>query len=173
MRLLSLDLSISSTGYSVYEVNDEMYNLVTYGKIVTEKQEFVINNIYNEDDRLNYICNTIENLIVEYNITDICAENQFVGGNRAGGLVLKNIIGGVMRTAYYKKLKIKYYLPSQWRKILKINKGKDKKLEAYNYLISQNINIGEFKPKGKNKNDDLIDAICIGIAYINEVEHEK
>ena len=173
MRLLSLDTSLASTGYAVFEVNDGIYNLVTYGKIVTEKQEFVTNDIYNEDDRLNYICNIIENLIEEYNITHICAENQFVGGNRASGLVLKKLIGGVMRTAYYKKLKIKYYLPSQWRKILKINKGKDKKLEAYNYLISQNINIGEFKPKGKNKNDDLIDDICIGLAYINEVKYEK
>ena len=50
MRLLSLDTSLASTGYAVFEVNDEMYNLVTYGKIVTEKQEFVINNIYNVDN---------------------------------------------------------------------------------------------------------------------------
>ena len=54
--LLSLDVSISSTGYAIFEEND----LVTYGKIITKKKDFET-----EDLRINYICDIIKEITIE------------------------------------------------------------------------------------------------------------
>ena len=65
---------------------------------------------------------------------------------------------------------VSYYYPSSWRKILGINKGKakDKKLAAYNYLFEKGIFTEKFIQSGVKKNDDIVDSICIGIAYLKE-----
>lgn len=158
MVILSLDVSMSSTGYAVFK-NEE---LIKYGKIQSKKNDFK-----DEDSRLNYMCNIIENIIKEYKVEKIICEDQFTSINSKTILSLRKLIGGVMRTADYNNIDVKYYYPSTWRKILNINKGKsnDKKLAAYNYLLSHEINVGEFKATGVHKNDDIVDAICIGIAF--------
>lgn len=149
---------MSSTGYAVFK-NEE---LIKYGKIQSKKNDFK-----DEDSRLNYMCNIIENIIKEYKVEKIICEDQFTSINSKTILSLRKLIGGIMRTADYNNIDVKYYYPSTWRKILNINKGKsnDKKLAAYNYLLSYDINVGEFKATGVHKNDDIVDAICIGIAF--------
>ena len=161
MVILSLDASMSSTGYAIFK-NEE---LIKYGKIQSKKNDFK-----DEDSRLNYMCNIIENIIKEYKVDKIICEDQFTSINSKTILSLRKLIGGIMRTADYNNIDVKYYYPSTWRKILNINKGKsnDKKLAAYNYLLSQGINIGEFKATGKSKNDDIVDSICIGIAFLKD-----
>lgn len=161
MVILSLDASMSSTGYSVFK-NEE---LIKYGKIQSKKNDFK-----DEDSRLNYMCNIIENIIKEYKVDKIICEDQFTSINSKTILSLRKLIGGIMRTADYNNIDVKYYYPAQWRKVLNINKGKsnDKKLAAYNYLLSQGIDIGEFKATGKFKNDDIVDSICIGIAFLKD-----
>lgn len=162
--LLSLDVSISSTGYAIFEEND----LVTYGKIITKKKDFET-----EDLRINYICDIIKEITIEYSIDKLVCEEQFAGINQSTILLLRKLIGAIMRTVNEYGISIKYYYPVQWRKILNINKGKDKKELAYNYLADNNIINFEFKPKGANKNDDICDAICIGIAYLKDKEREQ
>lgn len=161
MVILSLDASMSSTGYAIFK-NEE---LIKYGKIQSKKNDFK-----DEDSRLNYMCNIIENIIKEYKIDKIICEDQFTSINSKTILSLRKLIGGIMRTADHNNIDVKYYYPAQWRKILNINKGKsnDKKLAAYNYLLSQGIDIGEFKTSGRFKVDDIVDSICIGIAFLKD-----
>ena len=112
--LLSLDASISSTGYAIFDED----KLIKYGKIVTKKDKFKT-----EDLRLNFICDEIEQLIIEYEIDEIICEDQFTSINSKTILILRKLIGSVMRTANRFDINVHYYLPNQWRKILNINKG--------------------------------------------------
>lgn len=159
--LLSLDASISSTGYAIFDED----KLIKYGKIVTNKKDFE-----NEDLRLNHICDKIEQLIIKYEIDEIICEDQFTSVNSKTILVLRKLIGGIMRTANRFDINVHYYLPAQWRKILDINKGtsNNKKKKCYDYLIKNNIIDFEFIPKNKDKNDDICDAIGIGLAYLKK-----
>ena len=159
--LLSLDASISSTGYAIFDEG----KLVTYGKIVTEKKKFKT-----EDLRINHICDEIKELLLNYKIDEVVCENQFVSVNKSTILILRKLIGAIVRTINEFNIEMIYYSPAQWRSLLKINSGKsiDKKEKAYRFLVNNNIIDFKFIPKGVKKNDDIIDAICIGIAYIKE-----
>ena len=158
--LLSLDTSLSSTGYAIF--NDEG-ELIKYGRVQTDKKDYPT-----EDMRINNMCNMIEYIIIEYNIDKIVCEDQFTSVNAKTILLLRKLIGAIMRTANKFGIDVTYYYPTAWRKILDINKGKakDKKLMAYEYVTSKGFDIGEFKTTGKKKNDDIADAICIGFAYL-------
>ena len=158
--LLSLDTSLSSTGYAIF--NDEG-ELIKYGRVQTEKKDYPT-----EDIRINTMCNMIEYIIIEYNIDKIVCEDQFTSVNAKTILLLRKLVGAIMRTANKFGIDVEYYYPQTWRRHLGINKGKskEKKLLAYEYVTSQGIDIGEFKPTGVNKNDDIADAICIGFAYL-------
>lgn len=152
---------MASTGIAIFNEKE----LIHYGKIVTKKRDF-----NNEDTRMNYIGNEIENIIIEYQIDTVVCESQFTGKNSQTTLKLRKLLGVVCRVIYEHKIIPMYYMPSNWRGILGINKGNgcDKKKLAYKYVISQGVELGEFKTTGKNKNDDITDAIAIGMAYIKE-----
>ena len=157
MILLALDTSVASTGFAIF---NEKQEIITYGNIPTEKKDFET-----EDLRLNYIGNVIDELIRTYNVTDIIEEDQFTSINSKTILLLRKLVGVISRVAYKYEINIHYVQPSQWRAKLGI-KGKDKKLAAFNYLKDNNIiDLGELKTSGKKKNDDITDALCIGLSY--------
>ena len=154
-----------STGYSIF--NDG--NLVKYGKIPTAAKSFKT-----EDLRINHIVNIIENIINEYKVDKVVCEDQFTSVNPKTTLTLRKLIGAIVRMTYEHNIDISYYYPAQWRKILGINKGKakDKKIAAYNYLFEKGIFTEKFIQSGVKKNDDIVDSICIGTAYLKENKEE-
>ena len=170
MRLLSLDLSISSTGYSVYEVIEKnRFEILTYGRIPTNKIDFLFNGEYCEDKRTNHIGDVVNTIIQEYQIDKIVIENTFVGGNNSISMSLKKLVGVVSRVCYLHGIVTIYMLASQWRKILNI-KGKknEKKILTYEYVKENIIDIGELKSTGKDKNEDIYDSLAIGYAYLKK-----
>ena len=170
MRLLSLDLSISSTGYSVYEVIEKnRFEILTYGRIPTNKIDFLFNGEYCEDKRTNHIGDVVNTIIQEYQIDKIVIENTFVGGNNSISMSLKKLVGVVSRVCYLHGIVPIYMLASQWRKILNI-KGKknEKKILTYEYVKENIIDIGELKSTGKDKNEDIYDSLAIGYAYLKK-----
>ena len=170
MRLLSLDLSISSTGYSVYEVVEKnSFEILTYGRIPTNKIDFLFNGEYCEDKRTNHIGDVVNTIIQEYQIDKIVIENTFVGGNNSISMSLKKLVGVVSRVCYLHGIVPIYMLASQWRKILNI-KGKknEKKILTYEYVKENIIDIGELKSTGKDKNEDIYDSLAIGYAYLKK-----
>ena len=72
IKMLNLDLSISSTGYSIM---DENYNLISYGTIQTTSKGNT------EEERLYIIGKKIDKLIKEFGVNVIVAENQFKSVN--------------------------------------------------------------------------------------------
>ena len=170
MRLLSLDLSISSTGYSVYEVVEKnSFEILTYGRIPTNKIDFLFNGEYCEDKRTNHIGDVVNTIIQDYQIDKIVIENTFVGGNNSISMSLKKLVGVVSRVCYLQGIVPIYMLASQWRKILNI-KGKknEKKILTYEYVKENIIDIGELKSTGKDKNEDIYDSLAIGYAYLKK-----
>ena len=170
MRLLSLDLSISSTGYSVYEVIEKnSFEILTYGRIPTNKIDFLFNGEYCEDKRTNHIGDVVNTIIQDYQIDKIVIENTFVGGNNSISMSLKKFAGVVSRVCYLHGIVPIYMLASQWRKILNI-KGKknEKKILTYEYVKENIIDIGELKSTGKDKNEDIYDSLAIGYAYLKK-----
>ena len=170
MRLLSLDLSITSSGYSVYEVVEKNeFKVVTYGRIPTNKIDFLFNGEYCEDKRTNHIGDVVNTIIQEYQIDKIVIENTFVGGNNSISMSLKKLVGVVSRVCYLHGIVPIYMLASQWRKILNI-KGKknEKKILTYEYVKENIIDIGELKSTGKDKNEDIYDSLAIGYAYLKK-----
>lgn len=156
--ILAIDPSVASTGYCVFHNN----KLIKYGNIPTDKNDFD-----NEDDRLNYIGDVIFYTLKEYDIKVVVMENQFIGNNVTTGMLLKKLSGVLCRVC--KDIdEVVYYTPAQWRKILGINKSKDKKQSAFEY-VNQNVEEVHFEKlikSGKKKNEDIIDSICIGLAYL-------
>ena len=170
MRLLSLDLSISSTGYSVYEVVEKnSFEILTYGRIPTNKIDFLFNGEYCEDKRTNYIGDVVNTIIQDYQIDKIVIENTFVGGNNSISMSLKKLVGVVSRVCYLQGIVPVYMLASQWRKILGINgKKNEKKIATYEFVRDNIIDIGELKSTGKDKNEDIYDSLAIGYAYLKK-----
>ena len=156
---------MASTGYSVFDNG----SLIKYGKIPTTAKGFK-----SEDLRINHVVNVIENIINEYKVDKVVCEDQFTSVNPKTTLTLRKLIGAIVRMTYEHDIDITYYYPAQWRKILGINKGKakDKKIAAYNYLFEKGIFTEKFIQSGVKKNDDIVDSICIGIAYLKENKEE-
>lgn len=171
MRLLSLDLSISSTGYSVYEVVEKnSFEILTYGRIPTNKIDFLFNGEYCEDKRTNHIGDVVNTIIQDYQIDKIVIENTFVGGNNSISMSLKKLVGVVSRVCYLQGIVPVYMLASQWRKILGINgKKNEKKIATYEFVRDNIIDIGELKSSSsKSKNEDIYDSLAIGYAYLKK-----
>lgn len=177
MRLLSLDMSISSTGYAVIIDGDivEVDRIVTEGKELSEKSKKHLDYTYFfakdcEDARLYYITKTLHDLIKKYDITDVVLENVFLGKSPKVGLLLSKLKGFVVHMSMHNKCNVHYLLPTEVRKFL-FGKGKaDKELVALHIRRSY-IDVGDFSDKaGKNKTSDKYDALGCGIALYKKFD---
>ena len=84
MRLLSLDLSIASTGYSVFIDNRiiECDRIVTEGTELSEKSKKHLDYTHflatkSEDDRIYFLSKIIDKLTKKYNIVSIQPVDMF------------------------------------------------------------------------------------------------
>lgn len=162
MRYLGLDLSISSTGYSVIEVVKDKIEIIDWGKIVTKKGDFE-----NEDYRMNFIANEISNIIHKWGIELVVAENQFISGRTSAIMPLRKLLGYVCRLVYHEyKLRIEYLAPLSVKKRITGTGGATKEMVAKK-IQEEYKDIGEYSDKaGKKKTSDIYDAIAVVIAYV-------
>ncbi|HBF2862347.1 TPA: crossover junction endodeoxyribonuclease RuvC [Clostridioides difficile] len=163
--VLALDVSLSSTGWAIINSNKE---ILEYGKIVTKKENFDT-----EDERMCYICNTIQEIITTHNIQIVLVEDQFTSRNSKTILSLRKLLGAIMRTVKLNNIEIEYMYPVSIRKYL-MNSGKVKKEEVAIYVRENIIDIGEYVDRTcKAKTSDIYDAIALGIAYLNKLNTNK
>lgn len=157
MILLAIDPSIASTGYAIFQDN----NLLEYGRIPTNKEDFV-----SDRARILFILNEIKNIINEYSITQVVYEYQYVGGkNNKNAIQLIRLGAMIDYMCYIRNLPCEEYPITSWRATLGI-KGKDKKQATFDYVKEHIIDLGKLKTSGKMKNDDMCDAIAIGYSYL-------
>lgn len=186
-KLLALDLSVTSTGWCIFKslkTKNKDYGILSCGRIITKVEDYKC-----EDDRLNYICNEIEKLINQNQISIVLMEEQYVGVNKSIGLLLRKLLGASMRTANNNKCRTEYLQSTTVRKYLNITprtkitfdkNGKEKtanikvnKEDVALYIINNIIDVGEYNDgSGKKKTSDIYDAIALGVAYINILRKE-
>lgn len=181
MNLLSLDLSIASTGYSVH-INNE---IVECDRIVTKGEDRKSSKTpdgythffssSSEDKRIYYLCTIIDELSKKYNITDYCIEDQFIGCNPKTGLTLSKVKGAVIYIGMNNNINIHHMKPTEVRKYLMgTGRGNASKQVVANYIRDNYYDVGEFEDKyNKKKSDDKYDAMACGIALLSKLEKEK
>lgn len=179
MNLLSLDLSIASTGYSIH-IDDK---IVECDRIVTKGDDRKTSNIPNgytyffssksEDKRIYYLCNIIDELTKKYNITDYVIEDQYIGNNPRTGLTLSKVKGAVIYIGMNNNIKIHHMKPTEVRMHLMGNgRGNSGKKAVAEYIREKYYDIGEFEDKyNKRKTDDMYDALACGIALLKKLKY--
>lgn len=168
-RILSLDLSLSSTGFAI--LNDD--EIIYCGKICTTPTDFN----RSDEKRMHYIANTLKNLAEEYNISYVAIENTYTGVNPKVSSTLARLCGFVCQAlmSYNKNIVIGIYMPSTIRKGV-IGVGNATKQKVANYIRENYIDIGEYsdrQTKEIEKTSDIYDAIVTGLYMYKKMKRGK
>lgn len=156
MKILSLDCSTKSTGWSIFEET----NLQEYGCITSASTD-LFKRIHKMVDEIDNLIknNNINKLIMEEVRPDIGTTN--LNTHRA----LMWLQGAIAMMVHdnYPKVTIEYLYPSEWRKCCKIKTGRGVKRDT---VKKSDIQFVE-ETFGIKVNDDIADAIGIGYAYLH------
>lgn len=174
-NILGLDLSISSTGFSVIQDGEivKCGRIVTEGKDLSPKSKKHLDYEYfysnqHEDWRIYYISRIIKELIAEYDIDTLCIEDQYLGKNPKTALTLSKAKGSVVYVGLDSKAEVHYLKPTEIRKLLNNKGGSDKELVSL-HIRRNYIDVGEFSDKiGKLKTSDIYDAIAVCLAFCKQ-----
>lgn len=165
MYLLSLDLSTKSSGWAVFN-NGE---LIDYGCITASSTD-LIKRIHKMTDEINSL------VFNKYPINKIVAEEvRPEGGYGVGNqkthkaLMWLQAAVAFMLHDNYPTVELEYIYPSSWRASLGIKNGRGIKRQTL-----KEADIEFVKNKYRiNVNDDVADAICIGLAqYTKQDDNE-
>lgn len=156
MKILALDLSTHSSGVAIFE--DE--NLIHYTCITSSSTDLI--------KRINIMKDGIRNILSEYKIDKIIVEEVrpeggYGVGNQKTHKALMWLQGAIAFLAHdeFNNLPIEYIYPSSWRAKLGIKNGRGIKRTSL-----KEADIAFVKDKYNIKvNDDIADAICIGLSY--------
>lgn len=161
MIVLNLDLSLSSTGYSIINEN---YNLITYGTIQTKAKDNT------EEERLHIIGKKIDELIKEYKVTDVCVEASYKSVNIKTTQQLAKLLGISMYLSVDNDIKVTTVNPSTARKSI-LGNGSAKKEDVAKYIQNNYWDIGEYsdkQTKSIKKTSDVYDSMLLGLWFLKQ-----
>lgn len=170
MRILAIDASIRSTGYTVLKCteseNSVSVEAVKVDKIVTKKTK--------DENIALTIAQIVKDLVEiakEYQVDEVQLEDGFVGKNGKTALLLSGLRQSIITAFYLLDIPVNTDLPSTIRSVVMGNGSADKQAIAEHiqtvFAESDLVqSIGEFRDKGKNKNDDMYDSISIGLSRV-------
>lgn len=156
MRILSIDASTKATGVAILQDNELIYyNCIT-------------DNNHTTFQRIAHMQQEIENIYIKYKPDKIVMEEVLPKDVKNNQSVYKALIylqAYIVICLYLKfKKEIQFYVSAHWRKLCGIKTGagikRDQLKKASIQLVKNKYNI--------NVNDDISDAICIGIAYLQQ-----
>lgn len=156
MKILALDASSKSTGVAFFEDGKliKSINVVGVGKPF---------------ERIEQMTNQVLDLAKEFRPTDIVMEDILpadVGNNfrtfRTLHYLQASFVLNLFKT--FPSIEVVLYTASHWRKIVSIKNGRGVKREE---LKKQSVKLVKDIYK-VDVNDDVSDAICIGMAYFLE-----
>lgn len=150
--MLALDTSTTCTGYAVY-MNGELreYNCIDYDSSIPMDMRFekMIISIYEMIDR--------------YKPQIVVAETTAVNRNAEGQRNLSMLLGAVWGKCLQIDAYFHLFRPAQWRKLVDSGKKPRKREELKKWSIDK---VNTFL-KTEINNDNVSDAILIGMAYVN------
>ncbi len=153
MRILALDQASMITGYAIFDDGD----LVSFGKLTTDKSA-------SPDDRFEEMCRKIHLLFLKSKANIIIFEDVSLRTSIKTLITLSRLQGAIMDMSYWHNTAFKIYAPTQWRKILGFNQGKEIKRDALKIQAIDYVS----RCYGINAKDDVAEAICIGLAYLRD-----
>lgn len=162
MKILSLDCSTKSTGWSIFEES----HLKEYGCITSSSTDLF--------KRIHKMVDEIDNLIKNNNISKLVMEEvrpDLGTTNLATHRALMWLQGAIAMMVHdsYPKVTIEYLYPSEWRKVCKIKTGRGIKRDTVKQYDIQFVQ----DTFGVKVNDDIADAIGIGYAYLHPNKEEE
>lgn len=158
MNILCLDVSLSCTGYAVFDNNGK---IVDKGLIDTKNIKIKDKEIHSE--KLLCIFNNLNKLEHKYNFSKIIIERSFVKFNNATKAIQKVL--GVIELLFNKK-EIILISPKSTKTFL-CNGNADKKdmIRAVNFQYNLDL-----KEEEKYKEDNIADAVALGHYYFNKIK---
>lgn len=156
MITLAIDASTKSTGIAIFKQNQLVYHQCIQAND---------NKVYT---RINKMTKRIKQIYQKYKPTDIVIQDVLPQDVKHNQQIFKALIylqaAIVLQLDKIKAPKITFVTSSHWRSKCGIKVGRGVKRETLKQasirLVNQLYKI--------NVNDDVSDAICIGIAYISE-----
>lgn len=154
--LFSLDVSSTSTGYSIIKKGRFRKVNKYFGKIMPDKKLGLA-------EKLSYFRNELVMLLEKYKPTCIAIEDVFVG--RVNSAIILSRFSGVAIETVYTTTGIKPILmeSSKVRRILSAGRKKE---ETFNYIITR-FNITDWDFSTYN---DIVDSIALGLAVIKDLK---
>lgn len=163
--ILSIDPSLSSTGYSV--INAETRQILLSSRYVTKPS-------IPENERIkNIVLKLYDVFLDEICIGEVAMEDGFISSaNVKSGMQLAKLRGSIITYFSINSIPVYTQEPSETRKNLGL-KGNAKKEEVANKILElypELVNIiGPYSDKAnKDKTSDMYDSVCIGIAHLNK-----
>lgn len=158
MKTLAIDASTKSSGVAIFQ----------QGKLI--HYQCITDNQYNSFDRITHMTQRLVSLCKKYTPTDIIMQDVLPQDVKHNQNVYKALIylqASIVLAFHKIGYKINFYTASHWRKLCKIKTGpgikRERLKQASVNLVSQVYNI--------KVNDDISDAICLGMAYI--IQHRS
>lgn len=164
MNILALDLSTKSSGIAIFE-NE---NLIYYNCISSSSTDLI--------KRINIMKDGIKEILNKYKIDTIVLEEVrpeggYGVGNQKTHKALMWLQAAIAFLVHdeFNNLPIEYIYPSSWRAKLGIKNGRGIKRttlkEADVAFVKEKYNI--------DANDDIADAICIGLSYFTPEDNNR
>lgn len=163
--ILALDLSTKSTGYAIF---DSKNKLIKSGCIVATSKD-VINRIYKITELLKDVIKNIE--IEKVIIEEVRPE---FSSSPAKTMHTQKVLMWLQSSIIFlfhdinPSIEFIYLYPSEWRAAIGIKTGQGVKRDLLKVkdikFVKENYNL--------EVNDDEADAICIGHAYVNQINNE-
>lgn len=161
MRILSLDASTRSTGFAIFDDK----KLEEYGVLTASSTDLI--------KRINKIITGLEQVLTRGKIDQIIIEEvrPEQGKNLQTYRALMWLQAAINFLVHEKfpKIKIEYIYPNEWRKACGIKTGAGVRRED---LKKKDIAFALQTYGYQHNIDDEADAICIGHAYVNQLNNE-
>lgn len=152
MKVLAIDGSTKSTGWSVFENN----KLLDYGLITASNKNVL--------DRIPVIVNGLMAVLLKYQPDEVVMEEVIPEDVNHNQTTYKSLmyLQAMIAIAFHQRGKaLNFYTASEWRKKCGIHTGRgikrDEVKAADIKFVADTYNL--------QVNDDIADAICIGYAY--------
>jgi len=166
MKILGVDASLSSTGWSVFENG----KVTDYGKICTKRKNFD-----NDIERISYICRSIEDLFEFHYDIEVCVLENSIPAKHSQSVTQLNFLKGmIIKTMQNFDVDVELMYPSTVKKLV-AGKGTAPKEEVARYIQGNIKDVGEYYDGAsvKKKTSDIYDSMALVVAYLKEDANEK
>lgn len=168
--ILSLDMATKKSGYCLLDKDTRLYD---YGVIRTINVD--------PRDRIREIYTAVEKIIAENSISHIVLEDVPVNSHRnlKTGKDLCILQGAILALCFKYNIEYACYSPSSWRSIIGTYDGtrqgmkrdiqKQRAVDKVNKLYNLDFVYNATETKSRHTDDDKAEAICLGLAYIEDM----